>query len=116
AAIIAESSPALPASRWSSGPALVAYVASALMILHLLTASRYGYFGDEMYHMACGEHLSWGYVDQPPLIALVAWLVRHTLGTSLLAIRFVPALAGAATVLLTGAIARELGGGRFAQV
>jgi hypothetical protein len=102
-------------SRWAGGPALVAYISAALLVLHLLTASRYGYFGDEMYHLACGEHLAWGYVDQPPLIALVAWLVRHTLGTSLLAIRFVPALAGAATVLVTGAIARELGGGRFAQ-
>jgi hypothetical protein len=111
----AVTAPAKAASRWASGPALVAYVAGGLLVLHLLTASRYGYFGDEMYHLACGEHLSWGYVDQPPLIALVAWLVRHTLGTSLLAIRFVPALAGAATVLVTGAIARELGGGRFAQ-
>ena len=46
---------------------------------------------------------------------MVAWLVRHTLGTSLLAIRFLPAAAGAATVLLTGAIARQLGAGRFAQ-
>ncbi|HKT68148.1 MAG TPA: glycosyltransferase family 39 protein [Terriglobales bacterium] len=107
--------PPQPASRWANGPTLVAYVAGALLLLHLLTASRYGYFGDEMYHMACGEHLAWGYVDQPPLIALVAWLVRHTLGTSLLAIRFVPALAGAAAVLITGSIARELGGGRFAQ-
>lgn len=102
-------------SRWTSGPALVAYISAALLTLHLLTASRYGYFGDEMYHLACGEHLAWGYVDQPPLIALVAWLVRHTLGTSLLAVRFLPAMAGSATVLLTGAIARELGGGRFAQ-
>ena len=111
----AVAAPPQPASRWSSGPALVAYVAGALLALHLLTASRYGYFGDEMYHLACGEHLTWGYVDQPPLIALVAWLVRHTLGRSLLAIRFLPALTGAATVLVTGAIARELGGGRFAQ-
>ncbi|HEV2115072.1 MAG TPA: glycosyltransferase family 39 protein [Terriglobales bacterium] len=105
-----------PTSRWASGPALVAYVAGTLLALHLLTASRYGYFGDEMYHLACGEHLAWGYVDQPPLIALVAWLVRHTLGTSLLAIRFLPALAGAATVLVTGAVTRQLGGGRFAQL
>jgi len=107
--------PPQPISRWASGPVLVACISSALLVLHLLTASRYGYFGDEMYHLACGEHLAWGYVDQPPLIALVAWLVRHSLGTSLLAIRLVPALAGAATVLVTGAIARELGGGRFAQ-
>lgn len=104
-----------PISRWSSGPALVAYISGALLMLHLLTASRYGYFGDEMYHLACGEHLSWGYVDQPPLIALVAWLVRHTLGTSLLAVRFLPAVSFASTVLLTGAITRDLGGGRFAQ-
>ena len=62
--------PSTSASRSTS--ALVAYVASALLLLHLLTASRYGYFGDEMYYMACGEHLAWGYVDQPPLIALVA--------------------------------------------
>ena len=112
----AVAAPPQPASRWASGPALVACVAGALLVLHLLTASRYGYFGDEMYHLACSEHLAWGYVDQPPLIALAAWLVRHTLGTSLLAIRFLPALAGAATVLVTGAIARELGGDRFAQV
>ena len=104
-----------PVSRFTSGPAIVGYVAGALLLLHLLTASRYGYFGDEMYHLACGEHLAWGYVDQPPLIALVAWLVRHILGTSVLAIRTVPALSYAALVLLTGAITRELGGGRFAQ-
>jgi len=106
---------AQPVSRYASGPALVAYVAGALLVLHLLTASRYGYFGDELYHMACAEHLSWGYVDQPPLVALVAWLVRHILGTSLLAVRFVPAVSFAALVLLTGAFTRELGGGRFAQ-
>jgi hypothetical protein len=104
-----------PTSRWSSGPVLVACISGALLVLHLLTASRYGYFGDEMYHLACGEHLSWGYVDQPPLIALVAWLVRHTLGTSLLAVRFVPAVSFASLALLTGAVTRELGGARFAQ-
>ena len=65
--------------------------------------------------MACGEHLDWGYVDQPPLIALVAWVVRHTLGTSLLAMRLPSALAGVALVLLAALLARELGGGRFAM-
>ena len=93
----------------------VVAVAAAKLLLHLATASRYGYFGDELYFMACGEHLDWGYVDQPPLIGLVAWLVRHTLGTSLLAMRSLSALAGAALVVLTGLLARELGGGRFAM-
>ncbi len=50
-------------SWFASGPAMVAYIAAAKLLLHLLTASRYGYFGDELYHLACGEHLDWGYVD-----------------------------------------------------
>ena len=90
-------------------------LAAAKLLMHLLTATRYGYFGDELYFMACGEHLDWGYVDQPPLVALVAWLVRHTLGTSLLALRLPSALAGVALVLLVALLARELGGGRFAM-
>ena len=98
-----------------SGPAIVLYVASAVLLLQLATANRYGYFGDEMYHMACGEHLQWGYVDQPPLIALIAWLTRHIFGTSVFAIRIIPAFASFALVWLTGLLARELGGGRFAQ-
>src|SRR5215475_478653 len=103
-------------STWfATGPAIVLYITSARLLLHLLTASRYGYFGDELYHMACGEHLDWGYVDQPPLIAIIAWLTRHVFGTSLFAIHFLPAVAGSALVWLTGAITRELGGGRFAQ-
>ncbi len=102
--------------RWlSPGVAVVLAVAAAKLLLHLATASRYGYFGDELYFLACGEHLDWGYVDQPPLVALVAWIVRHTLGTSLLAVRLPSALAGTALVLLTGLLARELGGGRFAM-
>lgn len=102
-------------SGLSHGPAIVLLIATAFLLLQLLTANRYGYFGDEMYHMACGEHLAWGYVDQPPLIALFAWLTRHLFGTSLFAIHLFPALAGFAAIWLTGLLARELGGGLFAQ-
>jgi len=101
---------AIPASR------SVWYIAGSVLLLQLLIASRYGYFGDEMYHMACGEHLAWGYVDQPPLIALIAWITRRLFGTSLLAIRSFPALAGCTLVWLTGRITRELGGGWYAQM
>jgi 4-amino-4-deoxy-L-arabinose transferase-like glycosyltransferase len=102
--------------QWlGTGLGVVLVVAAAKLLLHLATASRYGYFGDELYFLACGEHLDWGYVDQPPLVGLAAWLVRHTLGTSLLAIRSVSALAGAALVVLTGLLAREMGGRRFAM-
>lgn len=102
-------------SWFISGPAIVWYIAASVLLLHLLTANRYGYFGDEMYYFACAEHLAWGYVDQPPLIALAAWLTRHLIGTSLFAFHLSPALAGFALVWLSGVIARELGGGRFAQ-
>jgi len=102
-------------SKFFSGSAIVWHIASCVLVLQLLTANRYGYFGDEMYHMACGEHLAWGYVDQPPLIAVFAWLTRHLFGTSVFAIRLFPALASFTLVWLTGLLARELGGGRFAQ-
>jgi len=80
---------------WLQGGAgVVALLAIAKLLLHLATASRYGYFGDELYFLACGAHLDWGYVDHPPLVGLVAWLVSRTLGTDLLTIRAVSAVAG----------------------
>ena len=102
-------------SKWTSGPAIVLYLAAAKLLLHLLTAASYGVFRDELYYLACAEHLDWGYVDQPPFIALLAWFARHVFGGSLLGLRLLPAIAGAALVWLTGKLTREMGGGRFAQ-
>lgn len=102
-------------SRWTTGSAIVLYIAAAKLLLQLLVAGRYGIFRDELYYLACSEHLDWGYVDQPPLIAVVAWFARHVFGNSLVGLRFLPALAGAALVWLTGRLAREMGGDRFAQ-
>jgi hypothetical protein len=75
----------------------------------------YGFFRDEFYYIACSNHLAWGYVDQPPFSILMLKISRTILGDSLLAIRFLPALLGALTVFVTGKIAKELGGGIFAQ-
>ncbi len=90
-------------------------LALAKLTVQLVSINQYGIFRDEMYYLACSRHLAWGYVDQPPLIAVVARLVTATLGDSLVAIRLLPALAGSGLVLLTGLMARRLGGGRFAQ-
>ncbi len=96
-------------------PRMLLAFALAKIALHIAAITRYGYFRDELYYLASTAHLDWGYVDHPPLsIALLA-LIRFTLGDSLVALRALPALAGAATVVLTGMIARRLGGGRFAQ-
>lgn len=96
------------------GAILLAIAASKLLV-HLYAGRHYGYFVDELYYLACSRHLEWGYVDQPPLIALITWAVRLTLGQSLAAIRLFPALAGVAELMLTALIARELGGQVFAQ-
>ncbi len=88
-------------------------IALAYFVLHLATATRYGYFRDALYYLACAEHLAFGYVDQPPLFPTIAWIARHTLGTSLPALIFWPALAGAARIVLVAAFARELGAKRF---
>lgn len=98
-----------------SGPAIVASIASLEFPIHLLNPGGYGFFIDELYFMACSQHLSWGYVDMPPLTALQAWVGRTLFGDSLLAIRIFPTIAAAGLVILTGAIVRQLRGGRFAQ-
>jgi hypothetical protein len=98
-----------------SGAALVGGIAFVKLALHLAAATVYGFFIDELYFLACGEHLAWGYVDFPPLTAAQAWLARHLFGDSAYAIRLFPALAGAGVVVLTAAMVRRLGGGRFAQ-
>ena len=88
---------------------------TAKLLLHLLTSvSRYGYFRDELYYLDMARHLDWGYVDAAPLIAVYAKLALW-MGGSLAALRILPALAGTAVVALSILIARDLGGGRYAQ-
>jgi hypothetical protein len=105
----------LAGERTISAFSIVLFIAAAKLLFHLLTADRYGIFRDELYYLACSEHLDWGYVDQPPLIALFAWIARHAFGESPLGIRLLPAIAGAALVVITGKLTEELGGKRFAQ-
>jgi 4-amino-4-deoxy-L-arabinose transferase-like glycosyltransferase len=82
----------------------------------MLVSGRYGYFVDELYYLACSHHLASGFVDQPPLISAITWLERVTLGDSLPALHFLPAVAAGLRVLFTGVIARELGARRFGMV
>lgn len=93
--------------------ALVAAIAVVRVVILLLGANRYGYFGDELYFLAASRHMALGFVDFPPLIAALAWILRHTTGDSLIALHAAGAMVGAATVYVTAMIARELGGGRF---
>ena len=88
------------------------HFASSLWGSHL----GYGFFRDELYFLVCGHHLAWGYVDQPPLVALQARLAEAIIGLSPTGIRIFSFAAGGVTVALTGLLAWQLGGRRTAQV
>ena len=96
-------------------PPAVWALAAAHVLLHVVANARDHMFRDEFYYLACADHLDWGYVDHPPLSIALLWLQRALLGDSVLAVRVLPALAGAALVWLGARLAREMGGGPFAQ-
>ncbi len=98
------------ASVLASGMAIVWAIAIAKFILHMYFNNRYGYFRDEFDYMSCGDHLQWGYVDQPPLMPFLIHLSRALLGDSLRAIRFIPAVASSLLVVQAAWTARQLGG------
>ena len=94
-------------------------LAALRLALSLATARGYGIFGDELYYLACADHPAWGYVDHPPLSIGLLWLscFLASAGLLLLSVANSPVTGLlAATVWGTGWIARELGGGRAAQV
>ncbi len=87
----------------------------ASLVVHLIFNGGYGIFRDELYFIVCGGRPAWGYVDQPPLIPLLASWSHALFGNFLVGFRLLPALALSATVALSAEFARTLGGGRFAQ-
>ena len=99
--------------RIAGAPAL--WLGATCFLVHLVANAHYDVFRDELYFIVCGLHPAFGYVDQPPLIPLIAAASFKLFGTALTPLRLVPALAMSATVALTADFARLLGGGRFAQ-
>jgi 4-amino-4-deoxy-L-arabinose transferase-like glycosyltransferase len=94
----------------------VAAIALGVVAIELALAGRYGYHRDELYFLACGRRLAFGYVDQPPLTPLIGRVATTLFGDTTTAIRVFPALSLGAMVVLAAMIAREFGGRRFAQV
>ena len=93
-------------------------LAAVKLVIHALIGNGYGFHQDEFYYLACGRRPAWGYVDQPPFVPMLGHLVETLFGVAALTpgeLRCLSALAGATTVVLGGLMARELGGGRFAQ-
>lgn len=86
------------------------------LALHLLLNTQYGFHRDELQVLDDARHLDWGYVPYPPLTPFFGWIELHLFGTTLTGFRFFSALAQCAAMVLTGLIARELGGRRFAML
>jgi hypothetical protein len=97
------------ARRW------LALIGGAEFLVLAATANQYGYHRDELYFLAAGRHLSWGYPDQPPLVPVLSRLIDAIAPDSLFALRLPSAVAAAAVVVITGLLTREFGGGRGAQ-
>ncbi len=95
--------------------ALLGGFAILAFVLHILLYRGYGFFRDELYFIACSKHLAWGYVDQPPGVAVLAWLARHLFGDNLFAVRFFPVVFVCLQIILVGLTARAMGGNRFAM-
>ena len=92
-------------------------VAGGVVFAVLMALSgRYGFHRDELYFLVCAQHLQASYVDQPVLTPLLAWVSLKAFGVSLPGLRLWPALAAGATVVVSGLIAREFGGGKRAQL
>src|SRR5437016_13164213 len=104
------------ASLLTDGMFIAVILALANFLMHVYFNNRYGYFRDEFDYISCGDHLAWGYVDQPPLIPFLIHICRALLGDSLRSIRFIPALASSLLIVQTAAIAHKLGGRRYALV
>src|SRR6266550_4323547 len=67
--------------RWyANGFAIVALIVALRLLLHLLTANRYGIFRDELYYYACSQHMAWGYVDMPPFVPAVPGCLQRFWG------------------------------------
>ncbi|GAA2820646.1 glycosyltransferase family 39 protein [Crossiella cryophila] len=85
------------------------------MLVLTVASFGYGFHRDELYFLAAGDHLAWGYPDQPPVTPLLAWLAESISPGSVWAVRIPATLASAATVLLVALIAREMGASRRGQ-
>ena len=95
---------------------ILAVLALIGVLVHTLTNGQYGFHRDELAMLDDARYLAWGYVAYPPVTPFIARVALGLFGPSLVGVRFFAALAQAVALVLTGLMARQLGGGRAAQV
>jgi 4-amino-4-deoxy-L-arabinose transferase-like glycosyltransferase len=98
--------------HWLTHPALI--LGALTLALHAYANQHYGFFRDELYFIVCGRHPDWGYVDQPPLVPLIAAFTDWLAPGSLTVLRALSAVIAAANIVATVSLVRMLGGRAFA--
>src|SRR5271168_4764253 len=93
----------------------LAGIALVVAVIHVLTNGRYGLHRDELQFLSDARHLDWGYVAYPPFTPFVERIGLEIFGLSLVGLRLFSVVAQALAIVVTGLMARELGGGRLAQ-
>src|ERR1700757_1722693 len=96
--------------------ALLLGIAATIAILHLATNGRYGFHRDELQFLSDARHLDWGFVSYPPMTPFLEHIGLSLFGLSLVGLRLFSVIAQAAVIYVSGLMARDLGGGRLAQV
>jgi hypothetical protein len=91
-------------------------IAATIALVHVLTNGRYGFHRDELQVLSDARHLDWGFVPYPPLTPFVERVGLSIFGVSMVGLRIFSVITQAFAVIVTGLMARELGGGRLAQV
>ena len=104
----------VPGDRGSVVPVLV--IAVLFGAAHMLTNGQYGFHRDEWQFLSDAQHLDWGFVPYPPLTAALEHLGLRMFGLSLVGLRLFSVLAQVLVILASGLMARDLGGGRLAQI
>jgi MFS family permease len=95
--------------------AVLLSIAAAVTLVHLFTNGRYGFHRDELQFLSDARHLDWGFVAYPPLTPFLERIGLSLFGLSLVGLRLFSVLAQATVIVVTGLMARELGGNRLAQ-
>ncbi len=91
-------------------------VAVATAIVHIATNGRYGFHRDELQFLSDARHLDWGYVSYPPLTPLIERISLGLFGLSMIGLRMFSVIGQAIVIVVSGLMARDLGGNRLAQV
>lgn len=109
------SAPSPARSNRAAENAVLFGIAGAIILLHLFTNGRYGFHRDELQFLSDAQHLDWGFVAYPPFTAFIERIGLAIFGLSMVGLRLFSVLAQAAAIVITGLMARDLGGGKLAQ-